>query len=39
MLAKAIKAARAESSARNRAWILRGAMDETWTSLNERMAK
>jgi len=33
VLAKALKAARAESSARQRAWILRGAIDTTMASL------
>lgn len=33
-LAEPIKAARAETSARKRAWILREAIDKTWTSLN-----
>lgn len=34
VLAKALKAARAESSARQRAWILRGAIDTTLASLD-----
>lgn len=35
VLANAIKEARAETSSRKRAWILRDAMDRTWRSLNE----
>ena len=38
VLANAIKAARTETSARNRAWILREALDATWKSLNEGIA-
>jgi uncharacterized surface protein with fasciclin (FAS1) repeats len=38
-LAKAIMAARAENSARTRAWILREAMDRAWKSLNEGMTE
>jgi hypothetical protein len=33
VLAKALKAARAEPSSRQQAWILRGAMDTVWMSL------
>jgi predicted oxidoreductase len=36
ILAKAIKTARAETSARKRAWILREAIDGTWTNLNAK---
>ncbi len=34
-LAVALKAARAETSARERAWILRGAIDTAWSALKE----
>ena len=34
-LTSSLKSARAEESARQRAWILRGAIDQAWTSLNE----
>jgi uncharacterized surface protein with fasciclin (FAS1) repeats len=34
-LAAALKEAQAEESIRQRAWILRGAMDRGWTALNE----
>lgn len=39
VLASAIMAARTETSPRNRAWILREALDGTWKSLNEGMAR
>lgn len=39
LLANAIVAARSEHSARDRAWILRDAIDETWKSLNQDRSK
>ncbi len=36
ILTKAINEARAEESGRQRAWILREAMDSTWLSLNQK---
>jgi uncharacterized surface protein with fasciclin (FAS1) repeats len=38
-LADAIEAARAETSSRTRAWILRAALDGTWRSLDEAKTK
>ena len=35
-LARVLKAARSESSARERAWILRGGMDRAWASLKKK---